>query len=68
MKVDYVVIQSREKLNQSKGSPWIIDLICITSSVAGDIDDRAGNLLMPEESADRHQVALDSAMRRRIRT
>ena len=68
MKVDDVVIQSQQKLNQAAGSFGIIDFIGIGLSVPCDIDDRAGHVLTSEESADCHQVALHSAMRRRIRT
>src|ERR1700693_755373 len=68
MEVDDVIIQAQEKLNQSARTLGIIDFLCVGLSVPCDIDDRAGHSLPSEESADCHQVALDSAMWRRIRT
>src|ERR1700722_12899245 len=68
MEVDDVIIQAQQNLNHSARTFGIIDFICIGLSVPCDIDDRAGHSLPSEESADCHQVALASAMRRRIRT
>ncbi len=68
MKVDDVVIQSQQKLNQASGRFGIVDLVGIRLSVPRNVDDRAGHAVTAEKSADCHQVALHSAMRRRVRT
>ena len=68
MKVEDVVIQSQQKLNQAGGRLGIVNLVGIGLSMPRNVDYRAGHVLTAEESADCHQVALHSAMRRRVRT
>jgi hypothetical protein len=68
MKVNHVIVQAREKSNHSSGGFWIVDVIHVRLAVPCNVDDRGGHAVLPKESTDRNQVALDSAMRRRIRT
>ena len=68
MKVEDVVIQSQQKSNQSGGRFGIVDLVGVGLSVPRNVDHRAGHAVTAEKSADGHQVALHSAMRRRVRT
>ena len=68
MKMQNVVRQATQKANHLQSAVRIINIIAFGFAMAGDVDDKAADLILAQKRADCDQITLYAAMRRRVRS
>jgi hypothetical protein len=67
VQVDDVCPDGQKEPDNLERGAWIVHVVSVASAVSRQIDHRSGDVVTAQVLADRDQIRLDAAVRRRVR-